>query len=183
MWGASDDAQKKLRQMARRNLVVFEDERGSTEHPRVSRVWARGAEPFRVPTASNHRQRLNVFGWVATLEGRNGLTGAPRGDTQGFLVLLGRVRRRWRRVVLHSFMDRACWYRGRQIKQYVAPRRQIHPGYRPGLNSQERTWRQLRYERTNNDWFAGLDQAWRGIRETPRRCSAEKIRHLCNISY
>jgi hypothetical protein len=58
---------------------VFEDETGFTEHPRISRVWARRARPFRVPTASNHRRRLNVFGWAVPLEGRYSLMRSPRG--------------------------------------------------------------------------------------------------------
>jgi len=43
-------------------VVVFEDETGFSEHPRISRVWARRGQPFRVPTASNHRRRLCL--WV-----------------------------------------------------------------------------------------------------------------------
>ena len=167
-------------------MMVFEDETGFTEHPRVSRVWARRGQPFRVPTASNHQRRLNVFGWVAPLEGRHGLMRAPRGNTQGFLALLGCLRRRWPGKVLHLFVDRARWHRGPQVEKYLAAHRQIHlqylPPYQPGLNPQERIWRRLRYERTNNHWFADLDQAWHAIRQTTRRWSTEKIRHLCNIS-
>jgi hypothetical protein len=164
--------------------VIFEDETGFTEHPRVSRGWARRAEPFRVPTASNHRRRLNVFGGVAPREGQHGLMRAPRGNTPGFLALLSRRRRRGK--VLYLFVDRARGHRGPQVKNYLAAHRQIHLEYLPpcqsGLNAQERIGRQLRYERTNNHWFADLDQAWRAIRETTRRWSTQKIPHLCNIS-
>ena len=166
--------------------MVFEDETGFTEHPRISRVWARRGQPFRVPTASNHRRRLNVFGWVAPLQGRYGLMRAPRGDTQGFLASLTRLRQRWQRKVLHLFVDRARWHRGPRVRKYLAAHPQIQmeylPPYQPGLNPQERIWRQLRYERTNNHWFKDLDQTWRGIRQTTRRWSTERIRRLCNIS-
>ena len=99
--------------------MIFEDETGFTEHPRVSRAWARRGQPFRVPTASNHRRRLNVFGWVAPREGQQGLMRAPRGNTQGFLALLSRLRRRWRGKVLYLFVDRARRHRGPQVKQYL----------------------------------------------------------------
>ena len=72
------------------------------------------------------------------------------------------------------------------MKKYLAAHRQIQmeylPPYQPGLNPQERIWRQLRYERTNNHWFKDLDQTWRAIRETTRRWSTKRIRRLCNIS-
>lgn len=114
--------------------MVFEDEAGFTEHPWISRVWGR---PFRVPTASNHQRRSNVFGWVAPLEGRYGLMRAPRGNTQGFLILPARLRQRWRGKVLHVFVDRARWHRG---PNYLAAHRQIQmeylPPYQPGLNPQ-----------------------------------------------
>ena len=32
------------------------------------------------------------------------------------------------------------------------------PPYHPGLNPQERIWRQIRYERTTNHWFHDLDE-------------------------
>lgn len=166
--------------------MVFEDETGFSQHPRLSRVWARRGQPFRVPTTSNHQRRLNVFGWVAPLQGRHGLLRAPRGNTQGFLALLDGLRRRWPGKVLHLFVDGARWHRGALVQKYLETHRQVHleylPPYQPGLNPQERLWRQLRYERTNNHWFADLDQAWQAIRETTRRWSTEKIRHLCNIS-
>lgn len=165
---------------------MFEDETGFTEHPRISRVWARQGQTFRVPTASNHRRRLNVFGWVAPREGRQGMMRAPRGNTQGFLALLTHLRRRWQGKVLHLFVDRARWHRGPRVNKYLAAHRQIQmeylPPYQPGLNPQERIWRQLRYERTNNHCFTDLDQTWRAIRETTRRWSTNKIRRLCNIS-
>jgi transposase len=111
---------------------------------------------------------------------------AARGNTQGFLALLSRRRRRGQGKVLYLFVDRARWHRGPQVKQYLAAHREIYleylPPYQPGLNPQERVWRQLRYERTNNHWFADLDQAWRAIRETTRRWPTQEIRRLCNIS-
>jgi transposase len=55
------------------------------------------------------------------------------------------------------------------------------PAYQPGLNPQERIWRRIRYERTNNHWFSDLEETSQAVSETTRRWSAEKIRRLCNI--
>jgi len=165
---------------------VFEEETGFTEPPRVSRVWARRGQPFCVPTASNHRRRLNVFGWVAPCEDRHGMMRALRGDTQGFLALLTRLRQRWRGKVVRLFADRARWHRGPRVQQYLAAHPQIQmaylPPYQPGLNPQERIWRQRRYERTNIHWFIDLDATRHAIRETTRRWSKNRICRLCNIS-
>ncbi len=72
------------------------------------------------------------------------------------------------------------------VDQFLALHSDLHldylPSYQPGLNPQERIWRQVRYERTTNHWFAGLDQTWNAVRDTSRRWSPQKIKRLCNIS-
>ena len=164
---------------------MFEDETGFSKHPRLSRLWARRGERARVPTLSEHRQRLNVFGWVAPWLGRHGMMRAPKGNTPAFLGLLNRLRRSLRNKVIHLYVDRAPWHRGPRVKEYLAAHANLHlnylPPYQPGLNPQERIWRQVRYERTTNRWFADLNDTWIAIRETSRRWSPQKIKRLCHI--
>jgi len=56
------------------------------------------------------------------------------------------------------------------------------PAYQPGLNMQERIWRQVRYEATTNRWVEDLDLLWTIVRKTSRSWSQQKIRRLCNIT-
>jgi transposase len=45
-------------------MLLFSDETGFCLHPKLGRVWAKkGSQPF-VLTKSEHRKRLNIFGWV-----------------------------------------------------------------------------------------------------------------------
>lgn len=109
----------------------------------------------------------------------------PKGNTQAFLAVLRRLRHNLRGKVIHLYVDRAPWHKGLLVDRYVASHPDLHldylPSYQPGLNPQERIWRQIRYERTTNHWFADLDQTWRAIRDTSRRWSVQKIKCLCHI--
>ena len=68
--------------------MIFADESGFSLHPKLGRVWAnRGSRPT-VPTTSQHRKRLNLFGWVEPLKGWHALFRWPKGNTDGFLAFL-----------------------------------------------------------------------------------------------
>ena len=62
---------------------MFQDETGFTQHPRVGRGWGKRGERLRIPTTSQHHERLNVSGWVAPLLGRYGMIRTPRGNREG----------------------------------------------------------------------------------------------------
>lgn len=166
--------------------MVFQDETGFTQHPRLGRGWARRGQRLRIPTTSQHRQRLNVSGWVAPLLGRMGLVHTAHGDRAGFLLVLRHLYRRLRHQTIWLFVDGARWHRGEPVDQFLRTHRRLHlvplPPYQPGLNAQERLWRQLRYEATTNRWFEDLDGVWTTIRTTARSWSAHKIRRLCNLN-
>jgi len=151
----------------------------------VGRVWGRIGQRVRVPTTSQHRERLNVFGWVAPLLGRHGMIRVPKGNVDGFLQVLRAMRTRLRGKIIHLFVDGAGWHKGPKVRAYLATHPEIRleylPRYQPGLNPQERIWRQLRYERTTNHWFLDLDQTWAAIRDTSRRWSPAKIMRLCHL--
>jgi transposase len=141
---------------------------------------------LRVPTTSQHRQRLNLSGWVAPLLGRYGLVPTLRGDRTGFLKVLRHLYRRLPDYTIWLYVDRARWHRGTPIAEFLTthPRLQLAylPPSQPGLNMQERLWRQIRYEATTNRWFDNLDLIGATIQKTMRSWSPVKIRRLCNIS-
>jgi hypothetical protein len=87
---------------------------------------------------------------------------------------------------IHLFVDRALWHRGLLVDQFLASHQDLYwdywPSYQPGLHPQERIWRQVRYERTTNHWFADLHQTWNAICDTSQRWSPQKIKRLCHIT-
>lgn len=166
--------------------MVFQDETGFTLHPRLGRGWARIGQRLRVATTSQHQRRLNLSGWVAPLLGRHGMVQTERGDREGFLTVLRHLYRRLQGYTIWLYVDRARWHKGDPVDQFLKahPRLRLEylPPYQPGLNMQERIWRQIRYEATTNRWFEDLDQIWGTVQGTMRSWSSRKIRRLCNIS-
>ena len=72
--------------------------------------------------------------------------------------------------------SRSSWnYCPRQSLRYL-------PSYQPGLNPQERIWRQVRYEATTNRWFETLDFVWDTVQRTTRTWTPNKVRRLCQIT-
>lgn len=166
--------------------MVFEDETGFSLHPRLGRGWARIGNRLRVPTKSQHRERLNLFGWVAPLLGKKGLMRTDAGNTQGFLKTLDHVLTRLAGYHIWLYVDRATWHRGNEVSLFVQSHAELHleylPAYQPALNPQERVWRQARYEVTKNVWFPDLNTIYARINERMHHWSSSKIKHLCNIT-
>jgi transposase len=166
--------------------VVFQDESGFTLHPRLGRGWAKRGQRLRVATTSCHRTRLNLSGWVAPQLGRRGLIPTARGDREGFLRALRHLYGRRRGYTIWLYVDRAGWHQGEAVNQFLETHRRLHltylPPYQPGLNPQERIWRQVRYEATTNRWFATLEDIWSTVQKTTRSWSRAKIRRMCNIT-
>lgn len=165
--------------------MVFQDETGFTLHPRLGRGWAKRGQRLRVPTTSQHRQRLNLSGWVAPLLGRQGIIPTQRGDRQGFLQVLQHLYRRLRGYTIWLYVDRAGWHRGEPVEEFLKAHPRLHldylPAYQPGLNAQEHIWRQVRYEATTNRWFESLDEIRSTVHKTIHSWSRLKFRRLCNI--
>jgi hypothetical protein len=92
---------------------------------------------------------------------------------------------RWIHAV-NLYVDQARWHKGDSVDHFLISHRRLHleylPAYQPGLNMQERIWRQVRYEATTNRWFEELDLIWHTIRKTTRSWSPVKIRRLCNVT-
>ena len=140
---------------------------------------------MRILTTSQHRERLNISGWVAPLLGRYGMIKTQRGDRQGFLGVLRHLYKRLKGYILWLYVDGARWHKGELIDQFIHNHPRLHieylPPYQPGLNMQERIWRRVRYESTANCWFENLDATWSSIQRTSRSWSGQKIQRLCNI--
>ena len=141
---------------------------------------------MRIPTTSQHRQRLNLFGWVAPLLGRRGMVRSPQGNREGFIECLRHLYQRLRGYTIYLYLDGARWHKGEQVDLFVRTHRRLHlkylPPYQPGLNAQERIWRQVRYEATTNTWSQTLDETWIRIQRTTRSWSPNKIKQLCKIT-
>lgn len=165
--------------------MAFLDETGFTLHPRLGRGWAKRGQRLRIPTTSQHRERLSLSGWVAPPLGRYGMVRTPRGNRDGFLLGLRHLYRRLRGYTLWLYVDRAVWHRGEEVEVFLNthPRLRVDylPRYQPGLNPQERIWRRIRYEATTNRWFDDLDAIWDTVRKTTHSWSPQKIRRLCHI--
>lgn len=165
---------------------MFQDETGFTQHPRVGRGWGKRGERLRIPTTSQHHARLNVSGWVAPLLGRYGLVRTPRGNREGFLMVLKALYRTLRGYRVRLYVDGAAWHKGDQIQQFLRGPRRLHLDYlppsQPALNPQERIWRRVRYEATTNRWFEQLDDIWDTVHRTTHSWSPQKIKRLCHIT-
>jgi hypothetical protein len=148
--------------------------------------WARRGKRLRVATTSQHRERLNLFGWVAPLLGRQGMIRWPRGDREGFITCLKDLYSRLRGYTIWLYVDRARWHKGDEIDLFVRTHMRLRlkylPSYQPGLNAQERIWRQVRYEATTNCWFETLDLVWDTVQRTTRTWTSIKIKRLCQIT-
>jgi transposase len=147
--------------------------------------WVRTGKRLRIPTTSQHHQRLNLFGWVAPLLGRQGLMRWPQGNREGFLNSLKQMYRRLQGHTIWLYVDRARWHRGEEVDLFVQTHKRLRlyylPPYQPGLNLQERIWRQVRYEATTNRWFDNLDLIWDTVQRTTQPWSPNKIKRLCKI--
>jgi len=138
-----------------------------------------------VPTASNHHKRLNLFGWVAPLLGRTGLTPTPTGNREGFLACLTSLYRRLHGYTIWLYVDGARWHKGEEIELFLQTHTRLRltylPRYQPGLNPQERIWRRVRYEATTNRWFENIEDIWRTVQNTTHSWTPRKIKQLCQL--
>lgn len=152
----------------------------------MGRGWAKRGQRLRIPTTSQHRERLNLSGWVAPLVGRSGMVKTPRGNRAGFLRGLRHLYRRLRGYTIWLYVDRASWHRGAEVERFLKTHGRLRvdylPRYQPALNPQERIWRRVRYEATTTRWFEDLDAIWETIRKTTHSWSPHKIKRLCHIN-
>jgi len=165
---------------------VFEDETGFTLHPRLGMGWAKRGRRFRIPTTSQHRTRLNIFGWVAPLLGKTGLIRHPQGNREGFLLCLRQLYRRLKGYKIWLYVDRARWHKGEDIDIFLENHRRLSieylPPYQPGLNVREWIWRRVRCESTTNYWFSTLEKTWITTSKTVHSWTPAKIKRLCNVT-
>jgi len=147
-------------------VVLFEDETGFSLHPKLGRIWAkRGSRPF-VYTRSQHRKRLNIFGWVDLIQGSHGIAKWSNGNPDGFIQVLRKILYRFKEKTIDLWVDNARWHKGARVEEFMMEHTFLHihylPPYHPELNYQERLWHVMRYEETTNVYFetiSDLDHA------------------------
>lgn len=182
-------AQKKLRSImnGERAVVVFGDETGFSLHPRLGRLWMKRGSRIRVATKSQHRQRLNLFGWVEPLRGWYGFLRILKGDRRGFVKFLKALHRRFAGWRIYLYVDKAKWHHGPEIDSFLANHPHVDleylPTYHPELNLVDRLWKQLRYEVTTSKYFPSLDDILFAVRKQQRYWRPLKITSLCKITY
>lgn len=136
-------------------------------------------------TTSEHRKRLNIFGWVAPLLGRAGLMRAPTGNRDNFLRCLQSLCRRLRGYTIYLYVDGARWHKGEEVELFLQTHTRVRltylPRYQPALNPQERIWRRVRYETTTNRWFGNLDDIWDTVQKTTHSWTPRKLKQLCKL--
>ena len=177
---------KKLRQAlasAGRRVLLFADEAGFTLHAKLGRVWAkRGSRPV-VMTRSQHRARLNLFGWVNPLSGERGLMTAAHGNTAAFVQFLEQILVAHPTQLIQLWVDNASWHKGEVVTNWLKTQGRLklfyHPPYHPELNCQEPVWKRIRYEVTTGLYATQLVAVERSIRDTVASWSNEKVKRFC----
>lgn len=166
-------------------MLLFSDETGFCLHPKLSRVWAKkGKQPY-VLTRSQHRQRLNIFGWVDPLRGTHGMIRQEKGNTDGFLGMLREILRRYK-TRIDLWVDHAIWHKGPRVWDFLLHHTRLTiqyiPSYHPELNLQEALWRTMRYEETTNTYYETLQELVVAVFNRSRRWKPRKIRSLCHVT-
>jgi hypothetical protein len=114
--------------------VVFQDETGFTLHPRLGFGWAKRGKRLRIATTSQHRERLNISGWVAPVLGRQGKVRTEQGNTEGFLKVLQHMHRHLRGRTIWLYVDRARWHKGELVQQFLRKHPRLHLDYLRRIN-------------------------------------------------
>lgn len=154
-----------------------------TWHPKLGRVWAQKGSRPKVLTRSQHRQRLNLFGWVNPLTGDRGLMQAAQGNTAAFLTFLEQVLVRYPTQLIQLWVDNASWHKGEQVVKFLKAHRRLklfyHPPYHPELNCQEAVWRRIRYEVTTSCYREKMEALQQAVFSAVAEWSNDKVKSLC----
>lgn len=164
-------------------MVLFADEAGFTLHPKLGRVWAkRGSRPV-VWTRSQHRPRLNLFGWVNPGSGERGLMPAAHGNTAAFLAFLAQILLAYPSQLIHLWVDNAAWHKGDAVRNFLKGSVRLkllyQPPYHPELNCQEPVWKRIRYEVTTARYAPRMADLEQAICATVAAWSNEKVKSFC----
>lgn|GEM_PF-2498199 len=103
------------------------------------------------------------------------------------LIPLVKIPRKSSTPFLHYIEgDNTSWHKGEEVRSFLRTHTRIRlaylPPYQPGLNAEERIWRQVRYEATTNRWFESLDMIWETVQETTHSWTKVKLKRLCKIT-
>jgi transposase len=141
---------------------------------------------IQVPTKSQHRTRLNLFGWVEPLRGWYGFLPILKGNREGFLKFLQALHRRFQGWRIYLYVDKPKWHEGPEIDSFLADHPHFDleylPSYHPALNLVDRLWKQLRYEATTDHYFETIADILHAIRRQQRYWRPQKIISLCKVT-
>ena len=167
-------------------MMLFSDETGFCLHPKLGRVWVKkGKQPY-VLTRSQHRRRLNVFGWVDPVNGKHGMVQQEKDNTDGFLAMLKKILYRYKGIIIDLFVDQARWHKGQRVSDFILSHKRLVinyiPKYHPELNFQEILWRIMRYEETTNTYYETLEELVLAVFSRSQRWKPKKILSLCHLT-
>lgn len=168
-----------------RAVWVFGDETGFLLHPRLGRLWMKRGTRIQVLTKSQHRQRLNLFGWVGPLQGWYGFLPILKGNREGFLTFLHVLNRRFMGGRIYFYVNTAKWHRGSEIDSFLAEHPHFDleylPPYHPELNPVDRLWKQLPYEVTNNKYFETIEDIFYAHRKQQSYWRTQQLFHYVKL--
>lgn len=118
--------------------------------------------------------------------GRRGVVRTSKGDHKGFLKVLKQIWHLFKGYKVWIYVDRAPWHKGDEVREFIIRHKELRlkylPAYQPGLNQQERVWRQVRYEATTNQWFEDIEDIWEAVVDNFQHWSPKKVKQLCNMN-
>lgn len=178
------DELKKLETNPLDEAYVFLDEAGVYLDPTIIAQWALVNHQPQYPT-DLRRRRVNLFGWVSPIDGRNGVIRIERGNTENFLrslpILLDAFSDK---RVITVILDNARWHKNNAVDDFLRKHPFLKfwylPTYSPNLNFQERLWRFLRQKATHCHRFDDETDCWNAILVHYLGLTTETVMKLCS---
>ena len=108
-----------------------------------------------------------------------------KGNTDGFLAMLGTILQRYKRVMIDLWVDQARWHKGKRVMEFISRHSRLVinyiPKYHPELNPQEILWRTMRYEETTNTYYETFEELVTSVFTRSQGWKPKKILSLCHF--
>ena len=134
------------------------------------KLWSRVGDPVTV-TRSGRRDRTVVYGALAD-DGTRLMRQYPRFDKETFVKYLGKVRRKWVKVLLIT--DNASQHRNKKVREYLAEHRNVEvlylPTATPKLSAVEAIWKEAKYRLVTSRHYDALEELTHTVSEYFRTC-------------
>jgi transposase len=135
------------------------DEAGFCINAKLSAIWAKkGSKP--IVKTNYSRGRVGVFGSLDSF-GSFSYQFASKQNSESFITFLEYLLGRYSHILL--ILDNAAIHKSKKVQKFVSEhssRLELFylPPYCPELNATEECWRQVRFNLTNNRFFANVDE-------------------------